>query len=1132
MDELRFHRKDGIFIAVCLIILVAGILVGLRYFKEAFPEATVDFRYDRGQTRDMALSYLNSVDLAPPSDFKSASRFGYDDHAKTYLEKELGVDGARRFLGHPIRLWYWQHRWFRPSTKEEFRVYVTPEGEVVWLQHEVEEQAAGADLPEAEARVLAEKFLFGPMKQDSTRLTFLESQRTGRPHRSDWSFTYKAVGIEPVKDSEYRYTVGLIGDRISSYREYLHVPQAWEASFQKLRSYNEMAGQFDGIGLVLTAVAMVVVLFLRLRKRDIRWKTAIWFGIVCVVLVLLNRINEIPLELYGYDTTSSWSGFWTSTIFIGIISALSLGLIVMLMTAAAETVYRERYPDKLALPRLFSAQGLRTKRAFKSILLGVTLTSFFFSYQIAFYLIAGRLGAWSPSDVPYDNLLNTAMPWLAVLFMGFFPAVSEEFMSRMFSIPLLQKLFRNKFTWLAVIIPALIWGFGHSGYPNEPFYIRGVEVGLAGIVIGVVMLRFGILPTLVWHYTVDALYTAMLLFRSKNPYFVLTAAVAVGLLVVPLLVALIAYFRKGSFAPEAGVRNADLGTAAEEAPVAVPSEAALPATAVYQRLPSNRRMFAVVLLVIGIAAWLIPVTHVGDFISYPVTKQAAIQVVADSLRATSWAKPDTLQMAAFSETTRGGVGAADPLSYLLKHAGSVEKFNQIADQTLVEGRWRVLAWKPENRLQFVASVDSRTGKIVNLRAIIPEEMPGDSMSVDRARQMVDSVLASRGEDLSRLDLKNQDRQDRPHRLDHGFTYEAREGDARNVAEAKYRRGGSVDGSWLHVTGSAWYKVPETWQRERRAQTVLRTLKTALTFVIIAGLAIWAIAILGSRTRRGLVRWKRALLYGIVPALVAFIAGLNEFYLAKSTYFGMIATPWSVFRAELIVEWLISAAVMYILFAVGLAILSALYPDALPWLRRAERRAAWLDALLAAAGGIGALMLVRSFAAWLAAWNPEWILFSGWDIPDWIAAPVPLMVMLATSLSHTLITALLFAFFAYLWQGPMKKPLWRALLLVAGVVMVIPTSFPDANEWLYALLVNIVRVALAYVVLRFLVAGRAALLLALAAGLAIFTMASQGLGTGNGFVMVNTVAFVVIAVITLAFWLGGFGGSRKELHTTA
>ena len=96
-------------------------------------------------------------------------------------------------------------------------------------------------------------------------------------------------------------------------------------------------------------------------------------------------------------------------------------------------------------------------------------------------------------------------------------------------------------------------------------------MGIGGVALGLIMLRWGILPTLVWHYSVDAMYSAMLLLRSHNPYFVLSGAASAGIMVLPVLVALVAYLRHGGFAPATGLTNADEGSAeviaAEPAPI-------------------------------------------------------------------------------------------------------------------------------------------------------------------------------------------------------------------------------------------------------------------------------------------------------------------------------------------------------------------------------------------------------------------------------------------------------------------------------------------------------------------------------------------------------------------------------------
>src|SRR5947208_2643935 len=237
--------------------------------------------------------------------------------------------------------------------------------------------------------------------------------------------------------------------------------------------------------------------------------------------------------------------------------------------------------------------GLRTKRFFLGTILGITLTGIFIAYQTGFYIVAYRYGAWSPADVPYSDLLNTKFPWAFVLFGGFFPAVSEEFLFRMFAIPFVHKLARN---WVIALIAAgFIWGFGHAAYPQQPFYIRGVEVGIGGVALGIIMLRWGILPTLVWHYSVDAMYSAMLLLRSQSLYFRLSGAASAGIVLLPIVVALIASWRRGGFETEEGLLNADDSSGEAPQPPEPAPESAAPAASKWRPLTTRARLAALAL---------------------------------------------------------------------------------------------------------------------------------------------------------------------------------------------------------------------------------------------------------------------------------------------------------------------------------------------------------------------------------------------------------------------------------------------------------------------------------------------------------------------------------------------------------
>src|SRR5206468_709397 len=123
------------------------------------------------------------------------------------------------------------------------------------------------------------------------------------------------------------------------------------------------------------------------------------------------------------------------------------------------------------------------------------------------------------------------------------------------------------------LLAAAIWGFGHAAYPNQPFWIRGLEVGLAGVIFGLVFLRFGIVSVVIAHFSVDALYTAFVLIRSGSPYHVITGCLSAGIFVLVFLGAFAAYLRRGGFL-STEISNEEEGRAHALAPSSAEGEAA------------------------------------------------------------------------------------------------------------------------------------------------------------------------------------------------------------------------------------------------------------------------------------------------------------------------------------------------------------------------------------------------------------------------------------------------------------------------------------------------------------------------------------------------------------------------------
>jgi membrane protease YdiL (CAAX protease family) len=930
-------------IVVGVFIAAVSLAIGIKYFSRAFPEAAIQFRVNRDDSAPLAQKFLaeRGVTLAG---YRHAATFDYDDQAKVYLERTQGVERMNGLTRGPIHLWRWSHRWFKPQQQEEFRVAVTPAGEVVGLEHDIPEAAPGANLDQASARTIAEAFLTQVMHRNLTDLEFVESETEKRPARTDHDFTWKQKSVD-LGDGSLRVEVTVDGDQVGGYREYVKIPEQWSRDYEKLRSRNDAAGYVDEVFMILLCVGMLVILVKRLRDRDVPVMMALGFGVIAAVLYLLGQLNAFSLTEFGYQTTDSYSSFVTGFLWDNLLKAVGCGAAIFLLVAGSEPMYREGYPNLVSLRRYFSWQGLRTRSFFIANIVGITLTFFFFAYQTVFYLAADKLGAWAPVDIPFTDLLNTRFPWVTVLFIGFFPAVSEEMLFRAFSIPFLQKFLRS--LPAAVVLSAFIWGFGHATYPNQPFFIRGLEVGLGGIVVGLIMLRFGILATLIWHYSVDALYTAFLLIRSPNHYLMISGAVSAGIMLVPLVVAGIAYWRTGTFSDDESMTNTREGVSRPVREAGAEREVAL----VYRPLSQSRAALAGVLTIVFVLLALIPAYRFGQGFSLRITRAQAVRA-ADAYLRQQHVDPRGYREVAW------GHDNVDPLAlrYLLEHK-SIKESDQIYKTATRLAVFEVRYFRPLEKEEYHIYVDPGTGQVFGYRRLLDDNAPGASLSPEQAQTLAARSVEEHGYHLSDFDLQSSEVEKRKAREDYALVWQAKAGDPRNVADAHYRL--EVDVAGDQVVGFARsFKLPEAWERAHRASSLVNT---ALSVVgILVGLALVGagVALLVIRIRSGQIAWRPAAKVGAVLLALIALSELNQWSALDRQY--VTSLPFSTWRLFEVVSLVVVPLLAGLLGWLLVGLVASLYPEAWQLLRGSARRLWRRDAVacivlaLAVAAGLDKL----------------------------------------------------------------------------------------------------------------------------------------------------------------------------------
>ena len=1109
---------------------VVGTVFAYKYFFRAFPEASVDFRVTRGEALKRAESFVSGLGENVEG-YRSAIVFNVDDEAKTYVERELGLQQANQLMASQLHIWYWDVRFFRTQQEEEFSVRVSPAGNVVGYGHKIEEARKGATLERAVAQASAQNFLTAKLGLDASEWDFLpeEANSTKRPNRTDWDFTWEKKGFR-AKDAPYRLTVSLQGERVGGSQEYLRVPEAWQRSFQRMRSGNDSLAFVFTIPYLLLLGIAVWLAFKLTMKGQTTWRGAIILGLLVAGLYFLSNLNDWPLWGAEYNTNSSYSGFVLAKVGIALLVSVLTALTVTLVLPAAEPLYRESQPQRLRLAKALTLRGLRSKEFFSAAVVGISLAAVHIGYVVGFYVVAQHFGAWAPQEINYQNSVNTLFPWLAGAAIGLLASTNEEFTFRLFAIPFFERLTGSR--WVAVILPAFMWSFLHSNYPQEPAYIRGIEIGLFGIVAGVVMLRWGILATLIWHYTVDASLVGLLLIRSNSLYFKVSGVVVALAAVAPLLFAAISYLSRGEFEAGEDLLNRaapapeiTLAAAAEEAPAEI-------STRRYEALSAGMLTFLSACLVVGVAlAWKVKPEAVGDYLKMEVNARGA-RARADAILTQRGLKPDSYIHATVL------VNVTDPTTNeFLRERVGVTRLNEILSKQVPGALWRVRYFRDSQPEEY-AVVLKPDGALHAVRHIIAEEAAGASLSKEEAVVRAGKFLREEKRvDLSGWSLVESNSDKRPHRTDHSLTWQQNASLDGSKADGAFAR---IEVMVLgdEVTNYRTYiKIPDEWRRKQEELTLVKIVfGYALPLLVVLGLGLTALIVFLKNLRSDAARaipWRRMTLWalwGLVGA--ALTVGFGDF-LANALSNYRTAIPFKTMMGVTAIS-----AVLALLFAYGF--LALLLGGGWYYAARAfgvERipewagmpRAYYRDALMIGLGGTAAWVGLDAVAKWASQHLPGMPVAAAANFGLHLDSVWPAAAILGASVRSGLTYTALVAITAGFIVSVVRVKWLRAGVFVAAVLALggLGANWHDAMDVAKHMLIAAVWIAAIDLAVRYVVRFNVLGYFLILAGVGLLGGAGELLRQGDYFYRVNGYGMLAALVALLAWPLVAWRRGRLE-----
>jgi len=990
---------------VFAILAFMGMAVYFTLGDRVFPAASIDLKLSRNEVRQKAREYSSRFGYPVDKTIQSSS-FTYYNEAKTFLEYELGLDKASELMRSEIPVWCWSSAFRRELSFEQMRVWFWPSGQLMGFSHDIEQERKLPTITHAVALDRARRFL-SEQGVVLDHLALKSDQNVSKANREDHSFSFEDK-TRDYKGGRIRYDVTISGDLLTDYSTYLKVPDAFTRKYDRMRSYNDLLQSIASIFYnTLTIISYLVVPW-AISRKQMRYRVAIFGGILMAVIQLASSINDYDSVLESYDTTRPFRDFIITYYLQQLVEVGKNFLSGAITFGACDTVFRLVYPKRVALENYLGWRGFATREGQSAVILGTLLFAVHLGWIVFYYLIGERLNFWCPLGVENYQVLGSFLPALSALAIGVQAASAEETIARVVALSLFEKL--TKRFWLANLMQAAAWGFMHSSYPQQPAYARGIELTLAGMLYGFVIKRYGVLPCIIGHYLVDAFLTAKPLLSADDPLLRLQGWMP---LIVFALMALIgkimgrlrgpvdeaAQTNQALPMPDAAIQPVEESREFDYAPFA----------------PAKKWALAFIGLAGIVFAFCITPPEPGDNSRIRIDREQAIARGKEILAANNIDATGYQCLASLSNST-----SETDYQYVNEKLGR-KSANEMAKRVKEDYVWSLRFFKFLDPTVYAVRLNGG-GKENSFDATMDDDAAVKSVDKAEAESIARAYVKKLYPHFADIKLDKISTDEKQARTDYRISFIV---PSVKVGEASYIVAINVIGDRPCNVVESW-QIPSSWHYERNKEPVyknyLDVARSVVTGVIGLLVLIWGIGVL----RTGGVKLRIPILAALLCAILNILEKVNHWPTFFAGYSSSTAMETYIFNSltQRAAGLAPSVIKTFFILAFGLAAFKILSPriDFITVLRtcfkpqgvkdRLTQEQLWLDGILIAVFWSGLTLTLSTTCDIIAyRFSPEIKVSSIWAItqlPGYLSPMASDLLELVPSLINSLMSAAILA----------------------------------------------------------------------------------------------------------------------------